>query len=662
MCGRSSREALSRLCRSGLAEEHPGGWRPTVRGRRGAASGIEASAFFRRWAAKEREPGRRIELLLSAGDGRAAAEEAERWVRATPSRPAEAWFALAARLRAAGVESSPWLDLIEAERENAGGRPAEALALYARVAASPAATDAQRRAARLREAETVARVEGAGVGGRRAAAWQREFREAPPVERARALRLEASGLAREGRCDAALERLDDADRLAADLGEPALLENALARASVLSREGRLRRGGGDLRGVARAGARPRRRRGSPPASCRRRRSPSATRGSSPKRPRAWRKRSPSCGTTRPSARGCRSIWRRRSTTPAAPTAARRCSTRPARSRRAPGGGTCSASRDRIGSSCGLSRAEWEAAAADIEAMLEAARADGDDLWMLVALHHRGRLALRRGGLDRAAEDNRRAREIAERLRDRLEVGELWLEEGDRRLYEGDTEGARQAWETAAARPGGSVRHGKARRSSGWRSSRGASNGGPPAAGAGADRRAARARGLRGRRNGGAVAGPARPGGAGRGSCGAGGADSARAGRRAAGGPGLRSARARRRSRRRSRRDAAGAARSARAGARRRGLRGEPRGARRDGPAAFRRAGNRSAARRARRAGAGARPGARGRRVFLPSGASRGGPRATRRGHRAARRDAPLPPARRRARPRDSRRRGGGSAS
>src|SRR5262249_10119990 len=49
----------------------------------------------------------------------------------------------------------------------------------------------------------------------------------------------------------------------------------------------------------------------------------------------------------------------------------------------------------------------------------------------------------------AGEDNAAARALAEKLQDRLEVGELWLEEGDRLSYEGDAEAARAFWERAA---------------------------------------------------------------------------------------------------------------------------------------------------------------------------------------------------------------------
>ena len=71
---------------------------------------------------------------------------------------------------------------------------------------------------------------------------------------------------------------------------------------------------------------------------------------------------------------------------------------------------------------------------------------------LVALHQRARLALRRGDLAAAAGDNAEARSLAAAIGDRLEIGELWLEDGDRAACEGDREAARQAWEHAAAGP------------------------------------------------------------------------------------------------------------------------------------------------------------------------------------------------------------------
>jgi DNA-binding NtrC family response regulator len=100
----------------------------------------------------------------------------------------------------------------------------------------------------------------------------------------------------------------------------------------------------------------------------------------------------------------------------------------------------------------LSRTRWDEAASSIRELLREAQEAGDDLWKMIGLHHRSRLALRRGELERAAEDHATARELAERLGDRLEVGELWLEEGDRLLYAGDVEGACRAWQHAAEDP------------------------------------------------------------------------------------------------------------------------------------------------------------------------------------------------------------------
>ncbi len=100
----------------------------------------------------------------------------------------------------------------------------------------------------------------------------------------------------------------------------------------------------------------------------------------------------------------------------------------------------------------VNRCAWIEAEEEIAALERSARADGDATGRLVALHHRGRLALRRGFLADAARDNAEARRLASEIGDRLEIGELWLEEGDRRLYEGDREGAREAWEKAAGVP------------------------------------------------------------------------------------------------------------------------------------------------------------------------------------------------------------------
>jgi hypothetical protein len=237
LLGKPARAALSRLSLLGHVEAVPCGWRPTSSGRRGILTGAEAAALCRRWAERETDAAFRIELLLAAGDSAEALEAGERWRSEEPSRPAEAWFELAARLAAAGAETPPWLALIEAEREIAGGRPAEALAILDRLTRSDSVGDPALREASLRAAEIAGRVEGAREAGRRAAAWRRAFSGAPASETVRALRLEAAGLARDGRRETAFEKLDEADRLAAGLAEPASLENALCRAAVLSLEG-----------------------------------------------------------------------------------------------------------------------------------------------------------------------------------------------------------------------------------------------------------------------------------------------------------------------------------------------------------------------------------------------------------------------------------------
>ena len=127
----------------------------------------------------------------------------------------------------------------------------------------------------------------------------------------------------------------------------------------------------------------------------------------------------------------------------------------------------------------INRCAWDQASAEIGELEALARGDRDDLRLLVVLHHRGRLALRRGFLAAAAADNAHARQLSAKLADRLEIGELWLEEGDRRLYASDPEGAREAYAKAAeVPPDRSGRDGLARGRLEELSWRGA--GGPPA--------------------------------------------------------------------------------------------------------------------------------------------------------------------------------------
>ncbi|MDQ2871376.1 MAG: sigma 54-interacting transcriptional regulator, partial [Acidobacteriota bacterium] len=100
----------------------------------------------------------------------------------------------------------------------------------------------------------------------------------------------------------------------------------------------------------------------------------------------------------------------------------------------------------------IGRCDWASAEAAIEALLESARREGERTWLLVGLHHRARLALRVGRLEDAGRDNAAARDLAGRLEDRLEIGELWLEEGDRCAFLSNGDGARRGWSRAAADP------------------------------------------------------------------------------------------------------------------------------------------------------------------------------------------------------------------
>ena len=190
-----------------------------------------------------RDPGLRIERLLEEGRTGAAMREAESWVAAFPNRPAVAWFSLAAhlaaRLEASGVAAPAWLEAIEAEREIAGGRPAEAKRRLERVVRALDADAALRRKSRLRTAEIAVMQGQPGEAARRAAEWRRMHPEAPAAEAVRALRLGATGFSREGRVDCALALLDEAERLGRDLPVEDVVGTALARAQVLALAGRL---------------------------------------------------------------------------------------------------------------------------------------------------------------------------------------------------------------------------------------------------------------------------------------------------------------------------------------------------------------------------------------------------------------------------------------
>jgi DNA-binding NtrC family response regulator len=369
-----------------------------------------------------------------------------------PEKSSEAWFPLVARLRAASPDGFvPWLEALEAEREVSGGRVPEARVRLERVLRSSAASAEERRAAGLRLAELAVALGQAGEGALRAAAWRRENPNAPADEMARALRLGAFGLAREGRFDCALALLDDAERVGASLPAAERVETALSRARVHALAGRfdeeeavyesvrsLALGSGDEivagRFLAQEGRRLLDRRENARAILRLEEALALFRDDPAEEAGLLLDLA---ATHYHAGDPARSEALLTQSLEAAAAAGREDLARIARGNRI---------------ELRINRCAWEIAAAEIAALEASARSDRDDSRLLVALHHRSRLALRRGLLAPAAADNARARELAARLSDRLEIGELWLEEGDRRLYEGDTPGAREAWERAAEDP------------------------------------------------------------------------------------------------------------------------------------------------------------------------------------------------------------------
>ncbi len=399
----------------------------------------------------ETDPGRRIERLLAEGRASSALKEARLWVASAPERKGEAWFPLAARLCPL-TESAPeaWLEAIEAERELAGGRTADACDRLERLLRSGDAGPDERRRAELRLAEIASARDAWSEAARRAAAWRRAHRGAPAGETARALALGAVGLAREGRIDPALALLDDADGLGDALSPRERVETALVRARVLALAGRVgdeeslydalrpaALASGDAaaaRFLAQEARRLLDRRESSRAILRLREALEAERDDPGERAALLLDLSAALYHAGDPAQ---SEARLTECLAAAAAAGRDDLVRIARGNR---------------TELLIDRGAWEEAAAEIASLESAAPAGEDSIPRLVALHHRGRLALRRGFLAAAAADNVRARELSERLGDRLEIGELWLEEGDRRLYEGEGALARAAFENAARRP------------------------------------------------------------------------------------------------------------------------------------------------------------------------------------------------------------------
>ena len=403
-------------------------------------------------AAGTSDPGRRVEILLEEGRAALAVREAERWVRALPARPAEAWFPLAARLAAAVAPPLPtWLETIEAEREIAGGLPLAAKSRLERVVRAVETGVDERRRARLRLAELAVMLGQPAEAARRAAEWRRAHPAAPPGEAVRALRLGAVGLSREGRSDCALALLDEAERLGAGLAVSEIVETALARGRVFALGGRfdeeravydsvrpLALGAGEEGVAVRFLAQEARglldRREHARAIVRLEEAIGAAAGD----PAEGAELHLDLAAARyhaGDASGSEAALGQ--ALAAAASAGREDLARIARSNRV---------------ELLINRGAWSEAESEIAALEESARAEKDSTRRLVALHHRGRLALRRGFLSDAARDNAEALRLAAEIGDRLEIGELWLEQGDRLLYEGNREGAREAWEKAASAP------------------------------------------------------------------------------------------------------------------------------------------------------------------------------------------------------------------
>ncbi len=392
-------------------------------------------------------PAERIAAALGEDEVDRALELANAWIRAGDAPP-EAWFSLSAALSArTGGRVVPWLELLESEREAAGGLAAEARQRLDRVARHPATSEEERRRAQLRAAELSVRLGEHAAAARRAAAWRRDHTGAPAAETMRALCLGAEGLAREGRTDCAMALLDEAEGAAHGVALAERLDLALTRAHVHALAGRFEEedriyaewrapalGSGDDRLVARFLAQEARglldRRDFGRAALRFEEALGAAEDAAERSALSI-----DLAATRYHA-GDRDGSERALADALAHAAAagREDLARLARGNRV---------------ELLLDRCDFDAASTEITVEHSDAIRSGDERRRLVALHHRARLALRRGELDAARRDNAAARSAAEALGDRLEIGELWLEEGDRAAYEGDLESARRAWETAA---------------------------------------------------------------------------------------------------------------------------------------------------------------------------------------------------------------------
>lgn len=449
--GRRVASVLSAIdARGEASQDLAGNWRILEPGRRRVSlSDSRRRELCRQRASVAEHPGRRIELLLAAGDIDAALEEGERWFRAAGGKPVEQWFGLSAHLSGRRPDREPaWLSLVEAERELAGGRAEEAERRFASVSQTPQATDAERRRASLRIAEVRAHRGRWAEAGRLAAAFRRSFPDAPAEDHVRALRLEAVGRSREGDHEAALRHLDEAGRVGASEPFALRLETALVRADVYSAAGRFREEKEIYDGwraavseqqddfltarlLAREALGLSDRREFAPAVARLEEALAVTRDDAGFRAQLLLDLA---ATLYHAGRPGSCVELLEEAIDLSSATGRQDLLRTARTNRL---------------ELWISQGRWEEASREIDSLLRIASEEGDELWRLVVLHHRSRHALRRGFLEEAARDNAESRSAAVRFSDRLEVGELWLEEGDRCLYTGDFAGARHAYEVAS---------------------------------------------------------------------------------------------------------------------------------------------------------------------------------------------------------------------
>ncbi|HEX7252234.1 MAG TPA: hypothetical protein VF376_05065, partial [Thermoanaerobaculia bacterium] len=451
------RRPLSRILSSlesrGWATRVADGWRLAESARRRLPlSQPRRRAHCRRRASIEENPARRVELLLEAGDIDEALEAAEKWFRVSGARPPEQWFALSALLASScRGELPPWLGMLEAERELAGGRADEAERRFSAIAACDRATPDERRACALRVAEVEAHRGEPVRAGKLAAEWRRTHPDASPRERVRAARLEVASLSRSGNHDGALRLLEVAESEGAAEDLEFRLETALARAGVYSAAGRFAdekevydqwrpavlEAGNDLltaRLLSREALGLSDRRDFPLAVARLEQALAVAQDDSLFRAQLLMDLA---ATLYHAGRGAACHALLDEAIELSSGLGRQDLLRGARANRL---------------ELWINEGRWEEASREIETMLHTAAGQDDEIWRIVALHQRSRMALRRGFLEDAARDNAEARSIIARVGDRLEIGELWLEEGDRLLYTGDVEAARRAYEAAAADP------------------------------------------------------------------------------------------------------------------------------------------------------------------------------------------------------------------